>query len=320
MANKLSITELTSSQYEAYATVNTTVKYLTALLAGAVTRATSVPGAPAENNVYIAAAGSITGAWSAFALNDLVFYLGAAWYKITPPEGMSIWVNDENAYYDFDGSSWVKRSTTTLTGGNWKVLHTNGSGIITELALPVAGQVLIGQGVAAAPIFGTLTSVVTAGNWKVFHSNGSAAVTELTIGDTGKVLRSAGTAAAPEFATAETLIASATVNLQNGDGKTDIYTVPADKKLIVTRVVIRNPSGNMTGGSDFDFGDGANADTWVNAVDLSALGTVQYRVISGDNVNYTVFDATDVFGVKPVTGATADVTATAELFGYLYNA
>ncbi len=88
----------------------------------------------------------------------------------------------------------------------------------------------------------------------------------------------------------------------------------------MTRVVIRNPSGSMAGGTDFDLGDGANADTWVNAIDLSGLGPAQYRVISGDNANFTVFDAGDEFGIKPVTGATADVTATAELFGYLYDA
>jgi hypothetical protein len=118
----------------------------------------------------------------------------------------------------------------------------------------------------------------------------------------------------------ERLLARVTVNVQNGDAKTTIYTVPTGKKMVATRVVIRNPSGDMAGGSDFDLGDGANADTWVNAVDLSGLGTAQYRVISGDNANYTVFDAADEFGIKPVTGATADVTATAELFGYLYDA
>lgn len=326
MANKLSLIELTDSQYEAYATVNMTVKYLTALFAGAITRATSVPGSPAENNMYVAATGSITGAWSAFAVNDLVFYFGSAWYKVTPPEGMTVWVNDENCFYDFDGSNWVKRSVTSLPAGNWKVLYTNGSGVITELALPAAGQVLVGQGASAAPIFGALTAVVTAGNWKIFYSNGAAAVTELAVGATGQVLSSGGTAAAPSFVTAETLLASVTADLQNGDGKTDVYTVPASKKLITTRVIIRHPSGDMAGGVDFDLGTGANADNWVHGLDLSGLGADQYQIVQGQDPALSafspalnVFGAGEVFGIKPVTGATADVTATLDLFGYLID-
>jgi hypothetical protein len=232
MSNALGIVELTSAQYEAYATVNLQLKYMAALVTGARTRATSVPGSPVENGCYIAATGSITGAWSAFTVNDLVFYLGSAWYKLSPIEGLRVWVWDENSFYVYDGSAWSMEPQET----------------------------------------------------------------------------------------GEKLLARVTVNVQNGDAKTTIYTVPTGKKLVVTRVVIRNPSGDMAGGTDFDLGDGANADTWVNAVDLSGLGTAQYRVISGDNSNFTVFDAADVFGIKPVTGATADVTATAELFGYLYNA
>ena len=32
----------------------------------------------------------------------------------------------------------------------------------------------------------------------------------------------------------------------------------------------------------------------------------------------TVFDEGDEIGVKPATGATADITATIEIFGYLF--
>lgn len=232
MANALGITELTSSQVEKYATVNMMVKYLAVLAVGVRDIATSPPGSPAENGLYIIGTGGVSGAWAAYAVNDLMFYFGAAWYRLAPVEGLRVWVWDENAFYVYDGSAWAMEPQET----------------------------------------------------------------------------------------GEKLLARVTVNLQAGDAKTTIYTVPTGKKLVVTRVVIRNPSGSMAGGTDFDLGDGANADTWVNAVDLSGLGAAQYRVISADNANFTVFDAADVFGIKPATGATADVTATAELFGYLYNA
>lgn len=115
------------------------------------------------------------------------------------------------------------------------------------------------------------------------------------------------------------MLASVTVNLQDGDGKSTIYTVPSGKSMIVTHVVIRNPTASLAGGTDFDLGDGASANTWKNAVNLSTMtATTDFMVIEGNNAKYTVFDAGDVFGIIPVTGATLDADATAELFGYLF--
>lgn len=117
------------------------------------------------------------------------------------------------------------------------------------------------------------------------------------------------------------LLASATANLQNADGKSDLYTVPPGKKAVVTHCVVRQPTASLAAGVDFDLGDGANADTWKNTVDLSTMtATTDYMVVEGNNVKYTVFDAGDVFGIKPVTGATADADATIDVFGYLFDA
>lgn len=123
------------------------------------------------------------------------------------------------------------------------------------------------------------------------------------------------------------LLASGTGNMQNGDGKTTILTVPttlpdgtALTGCIVTHVIVRNPSASLAGGSNFAFGDGANADTWKTSVDLSGMtGTDDYMVIDTNNaVIAAVFNAGDTFGLKPTTGATADATATIEVFGYYF--
>ena len=115
-----------------------------------------------------------------------------------------------------------------------------------------------------------------------------------------------------------TLLGSATVNLQNGDAKSTVYTVPVGKTMIPVCVVIRSPSGSLAGGTDFDIGSGASADTWKQTNNLAALtATTDYKVIT-DSTKYTMEVAGAVFGILPVTGATADVTATMELFGYLF--
>lgn len=115
------------------------------------------------------------------------------------------------------------------------------------------------------------------------------------------------------------LLASVTANMQAGDGKTDIYTVPTGKSMITTHVVIRGPSGTLVGGTDFSLGDGANADTWATTINLTGMtNTTDYIVVNNIGVTKTIFNAADVFGIKPATGATADVTATVDLFGYIF--
>jgi hypothetical protein len=112
-------------------------------------------------------------------------------------------------------------------------------------------------------------------------------------------------------------VATGTVDLQNGDGKTTVYTVPPGKTFIPVFVIIHNPSGSLAGGTDFDIGSGANADTWKQSNNLSLLTAVtDYKVIADVN-KHTLEVAGAEFGILPVTGATADVTATMDVFGYL---
>ena len=59
--------------------------------------------------------------------------------------------------------------------------------------------------------------------------------------------------------------------------KTTLYTVPSSKTLYVTHVVIREPSASMAGGTDYDLGTGASADTWRQTVDLSSMTTQKYQ-------------------------------------------
>jgi len=118
-----------------------------------------------------------------------------------------------------------------------------------------------------------------------------------------------------------TLLGSAIIDTQNGDGKTTVYTVPVGKSAIITHVVIHSPSGSLADGVDFDIGSGVNADTWRQAIDLSSIiATTDYMVIpsiAAVPVKYTLEAAGAAFGIKPITGATLDTTATMSVFGYL---
>jgi len=103
-------------------------------------------------------------------------------------------------------------------------------------------------------------------------------------------------------------------------GKTVLYTVPTGKTFYPVFVVVREPSASMAGGTDYDFGTGANADTWRQTVDLSSMTTANtdYMVIAGADVTkYTDCAATSEFGIKVITGTTAACTATIDVFGFL---
>jgi len=118
-----------------------------------------------------------------------------------------------------------------------------------------------------------------------------------------------------------TLLASVTVDLQNADPKTTVYTVPTGKSMIPLFVVIHSPTASLADGVDFDIGSGANADTWRQTVSLTTMtATTDYMVIgpiAATPVKYTLEAAGAAFGIKPITGATADAQATFDLFGYL---
>ena len=50
---------------------------------------------------------SPTGAWAGQA--GKLGYFSQTWQFITPREGMTIWVNDEDLRYSYNGSAWVQQ-------------------------------------------------------------------------------------------------------------------------------------------------------------------------------------------------------------------
>lgn len=110
----------------------------------------------------------------------------------------------------------------------------------------------------------------------------------------------------------ETLLASVIAGAQNGDSATTIYTVPSGKALHVTKVVVRNATASLAGGTDFDLG------AFKTAVDLSAITTYsEYIILTNDNTVLLTYPAGGNFDFTVNTGATADADVDIDLFGYL---
>lgn len=101
-----SIPEIASGQTNKYITHNNALRYLEAMSFRVLSRTNGgPPGSPADGDSYIV--DSATGAWSGFSVNDLVFNNNGTWTGITPVEGITLWVNNENTKITYDGSSWV---------------------------------------------------------------------------------------------------------------------------------------------------------------------------------------------------------------------
>ena len=99
-----------------------------------------------------------------------------------------------------------------------------------------------------------------------------------------------------------------------------LYTVPSDKTAYITSVVIRETSASLAGGTDYDLGTGANADTWVQTNNLSSMtgtGTEYMEIRGAAGTKYADCATSSVFSIKVITGSTGAATATLDVFGFL---
>lgn len=107
------LTLIEQSQAQKEVTINTALVRLDALLnTGAIDKDLATPpGSPAEGDLYIVAA-SPTGDWDGYA--GEIAYFEQIWRFIVPNEGMTLWVNDENIVYSYDGGAWVHSAVAAL--------------------------------------------------------------------------------------------------------------------------------------------------------------------------------------------------------------
>lgn len=139
----MGVTLVEQAQASKEVTVNEALSRLDAVLnTGAKDKDLATPpGSPVAGDVYIVA-GSPTGDWAGHA-GKLAFF-DQIWRFITPREGLTLWVNDEDALYTYDGAAWGK---TAAVLQNISLLGVNATADATnKLAVKSAAVLLDNTG------------------------------------------------------------------------------------------------------------------------------------------------------------------------------
>lgn len=118
MANtpRLNAPEISESQALKYLTHNSGLRILDAVVQPTAKDKdlTAPPGGESDGDVYIVG-GSATGDWSGED-DNIAYYQSTGWIFITPLEGWSIYIQDEDVFYTYKSASdgWVKETVTLL--------------------------------------------------------------------------------------------------------------------------------------------------------------------------------------------------------------
>jgi len=130
---KLAFPEISVSQSQKEAAHNESLQMLDFMVMASVIDKdlTAPPGGESEGDCYIVGA-SATGDWAGHD-DDVAQYYNAGWVFYTPNEGWKIWVNDEDVYYFWDGSSWTSPAgdgdvTGPASSGDHNIVVFNGTG------------------------------------------------------------------------------------------------------------------------------------------------------------------------------------------------
>lgn len=124
---------------------------------------------------------------------------------------------------------------------------------------------------------------------------------------------------------AETMLASVSLNL-NTNTKQSLYTVPTGKSAIITKVIARSPSVDLSGGAttNLSFGFNAGANDWANATLGTALLTAStlFLVLSQEfalgGSPSTIGASTRTFSAITDAAFGSAATVQIEVFGHLF--
>lgn len=103
---RLSLPHVVQSQSQKEVTHNEALNHLDAVVQPLVQDRdlASPPASPAEGQMWIVAAGA-SGDWAGQDSN-LAQFIGGAWWFLTPPEGFTAWLKDEDMPVRWTGTAW----------------------------------------------------------------------------------------------------------------------------------------------------------------------------------------------------------------------
>ena len=102
----LAMGELAQSQASKYVTVNEALRRIESVMISVLSQSNSgPPGSPSDGDAYIV--DSASGAWSAFSIDDVVYYSNTSWYAVSPFEGWTLFVVADTGLYVYISSAWT---------------------------------------------------------------------------------------------------------------------------------------------------------------------------------------------------------------------
>lgn len=118
----------------------------------------------------------------------------------------------------------------------------------------------------------------------------------------------------------EMLLSSTALDMNGTNGtETTLYTVPTGVTCCVTKIVLRNCSGNLTTASwSVGFNAGTDTDFRANATSTGVTGSTVAYIYPGITTGVKVGAAAAVFAFILNTTQGSAMTATMDVFGYLF--
>lgn len=208
----------------------------------------------------------------------------------------------------------------------WRIFHSNGSSVITELAFGADGTYLRSNGASAALTFSSiagggdmmaadfadslsnhtgvdvqaydadLATLAAPTNWRIFHSNGSNTITELALGANGTFLESNGVSAAPGFRT-----------LTDGDIPTTLTLETISGTPVVTNGIAIGTDQDANLIDDTTTGAGSTT-LWIGNESILASGDIGTSVLAEQTIGIADNNLLEVDHVSPADNDYAKFT------------
>jgi len=171
---KLQLPMIAADQAQKHVPVNESLVRLDTLVQMAVKDRdlTEPPGAPADGDAYIPAAGA-TGSWAGWDLN-VAMWSGGAWVKLAPRAGWVVWAEDEATLVVHNGVSWLTFAEALA------FLGLGAATVVSEEAQGSRNSMIVEEELLSGLSGGSVDSTIVIPNRAIVFCVSTRTVTEVT--------------------------------------------------------------------------------------------------------------------------------------------